>query len=45
MKSEELAASGSHRKLRTIEMNRISVEEFREAEKLPLIVVLDDVAR
>ena len=43
MKSEELAASGSHRKLRTIEMNRISVEEFREAEKLPLIVVLDDV--
>ena len=24
-------------------MNRISVEEFREAEKLPLIVVLDDV--
>ena len=31
------------RKLRTIEMNRISVEEFREAEKLPLIVVLDDV--
>ena len=43
MKSEELAAPGSHRKLRTIEMNRISVEEFREAEKLPLIVVLDDV--
>ena len=43
MKSEELAASGSHRKLRTIEMNRISVEEFREAEKLPLVVVLDDV--
>ena len=31
------------RKLRTIEMNRISVEEFREAEKMPLIVVLDDV--
>ena len=24
-------------------MNRISVEEFREAEKMPLIVVLDDV--
>ena len=24
-------------------MNRISVEEFKEAEKLPLIVVLDDV--
>ena len=31
------------RKLRTIEMNRISVEEFREAKKMPLIVVLDDV--
>ena len=31
------------RKLRTVEMNRISVEEFREAEKMPLIVVLDDV--
>ncbi len=31
------------RKLRTIEMNRLTVEEFREAEKLPLIVVLDDV--
>ena len=33
----------SHRKLRTIEMNRLSVEEFHNAEKLPLIVVLDDV--
>lgn len=31
------------RKLRTIEMSRLSVDEFREAEKLPLIVVLDDV--
>lgn len=31
------------RKLRTIEMHRISVEEFREARKLPLAVVLDDV--
>ncbi|MBO4314709.1 MAG: RNA methyltransferase [Prevotella sp.] len=31
------------RKLRTIEMNRLSVEEFKQAEKLPLIVVLDDV--
>lgn len=31
------------RKLRTIEMNRLSVEEFKEADKLPLIVVLDDV--
>lgn len=31
------------RKLRTIEMNRLSIEEFKETEKLPLIVVLDDV--
>lgn len=31
------------RKLRTIEMNRLSLEEFKEASKLPLIVVLDDV--
>ncbi len=31
------------RKLRTIEMQRLSVEEFREAPKLPLVVVLDDV--
>ena len=33
----------NHRKLRTIEMNRLSIEEFHDAEKLPLIVVLDDV--
>jgi len=31
------------RKLRTIEMKRLSVEEFQKSEKLPLIVVLDDV--
>ena len=31
------------RKLRTIEMNRLSVEEFKESKKLPLVVVLDDV--
>lgn len=31
------------RKLRTIDMHRLSVEEFKDAEKLPLIVVLDDV--
>ena len=31
------------RKVRTIEMKRLTVEEYREAEKLPLIVVLDDV--
>ena len=26
-------------------MNRLTLEEFKEAEKLPLIVVLDDVRR
>ena len=31
------------KKLRTIEMQRLTIEEFREAEKLPLVVVLDDV--
>ena len=31
------------RKLRTIEMSRLSVEEFKEAPKLPLVVVLDNV--
>ena len=31
------------RKLKVIELNRISVEEFKEAEKMPLIVVLDNV--
>nr|WP_216653397.1 RNA methyltransferase [Palleniella intestinalis] len=31
------------RKLKTMEMQRISVEEFHEAEKMPLVVVLDDV--
>lgn len=31
------------RKLRTIEMNRLTVDEFKEARKLPLVVVLDDV--
>lgn len=31
------------RKVRTIEMKRLTVEEFQQAEKLPLIVVLDDV--
>ena len=32
-----------NRKRRTIEMKRLSVEEFREAKKTPLVVVLDDV--
>ena len=31
------------RKLKITELNRISAEEYREVEKLPLIVVLDDV--
>ena len=31
------------RKIRTVEMKRLTIEEYREAEKLPLIVVLDDV--
>ena len=31
------------RKLRTIEMKRLTAEEFHEARKLPLTVVLDDV--
>lgn len=31
------------RKLKTIEIERLSVEEYKDAEKMPLIVVLDDV--
>ena len=31
------------RKIRTIEMKRLTVEEYQQAEKLPLVVVLDDV--
>ena len=31
------------RKLRTIEMNRLSLEEFKQSRKLPVVVVLDDV--
>ncbi len=31
------------RKIRTIEMKRLTLEEYCEADKLPLIVVLDDV--
>lgn len=31
------------RKLKVTEMNRLSVEEFKEAEKLPLVVVMDDI--
>ena len=31
------------RKLKITELNRMSVEEFKESDKLPLIVVLDDI--
>ena len=31
------------RKLKITEMNRLTVEEFKEANKLPLVVVLDEV--
>ncbi len=31
------------RKLRTIEMHRMTVEQFKESRKMPLVVVLDDV--
>lgn len=31
------------RKLKITEMNRLTVEEFKEAAKLPLVVVLDEV--
>lgn len=31
------------RKLKTIEMQRLTVEEFQQADKLPLVIVLDDV--
>ena len=31
------------RKLKITELNRISIEEFKEADKLPLVVLLDNV--
>ncbi len=31
------------RKLKTIEMHRLTVEEFKQSDKLPLVVVLDNV--
>ena len=31
------------RKIRTIEMQRLTLQEFQQASKLPLVVVLDDV--
>ncbi|MDK2851900.1 MAG: hypothetical protein PWQ38_165 [Proteiniphilum sp.] len=33
----------SRRKLKLEELNRISVEEFHQAEKIPLVVVLDNI--
>ena len=32
-----------HRKLKSTELNRISAEEFKKANKLPLVVILDNV--
>lgn len=32
-----------HRKLKITELNRISAEEFKKVEKLPLVVILDNV--
>lgn len=32
-----------HRKLKITELNRISAEEFKKTDKLPLVVVLDNV--
>ena len=31
------------RKLRNIELNRLTVEEYHESEKTPIIVVLDNI--
>ena len=31
------------RKLKITELNRISAEEFKQVEKLPLVVVLDEI--
>ncbi len=31
------------RKLRTSELNRLSVEEFKKADKMPVVVVLDNI--
>jgi len=33
----------SFRKLKITEMGRISIEEFRDADKMPLVIVLDEV--
>ena len=31
------------RKLKTIEMHRMTVSDFKQSDKMPLIVMLDDV--
>ena len=41
--SEKIEAMSELRKLKVTEMNRLTVEEFKEAGKLPLVVVLDEV--
>ena len=41
--AREGQGGGSFRKLKITEMDRISVQQFHEAEKLPLVVVLDGV--
>ena len=33
----------TRRKLKNIELNRLDVEQYRIAEKIPLIVVLDNI--
>lgn len=40
---EKAHTPGYMRKLRTVEMHRMSIDEFRKARKLPLTVVLDDI--
>lgn len=42
-KTREMERTKQIRKLKTVEMQRLSVEEFKQTEKLPLVVVLDDV--
>ena len=37
------AIMSEKRKLRTIEMHRLSIDEYRNSRKLPLVVVLDNV--
>ena len=32
-----------HRKLKNIELNRISTDEFKKADKIPLVIILDNI--